>query len=309
MLLSVASAVMRLALRWPIADAEKVDQISDALELVQVRPDPQSSATLADLSTQDPTVGDHLGFRVLDAVALLMHCAAPSLSSDALAHALAAALSPDDLAQLDVSLRHRRPELYRPSGPQTIPLPPMARLQQLLGSRLRASSSTNVDVDGKPSIAEDKPWEEMDSVDPDGPAFVSLASLGVRPIERSETPTAASSSPLTDAPPRPAAEATLKRGERSNFEHEIDYDGVAALPVHFFRSLALGSRGDSDARPEAGDRTVTRGGAAEAAAARNASEGKKRKAEAEAVEEPARATRSTTARKKSTASTKRGKKK
>lgn len=225
--------------------------------------------------------------------------------------AMLAAQPGTTVAQLDFRIRRRFPALYRPDTPERFPLGGLDRVRLLLGANLRASTTSSIERDGKTYLVEEKPWEEMDRIEPNGPGFISLASLGAQTIRKVNGREAKEGAKETeegeDAPPAKEVE----KGDRRNFEHEIDTDDLSTLSVHFMRSLAVSARTENDpALKRTRAATISRTAPAPSSTTTPAQGGSKRKADAEIIEvdEPARQTRSTTSKKKAAAA-KRGKRK
>lgn len=150
---------------------------------------------------------------------------------------------------------------------------PMTRLKHILGSSLRGSTTTLQErvKDGVVKVLEEKPWEELEKMDDVGPGFMSIDSMKCQTLSQVEVvpkikrwvkknsrrasthsmlmaggnPTGSGEDTRTGERGEDEAEEDIEgeededpaKGDRENFEHELNTDGLSTMPIHFLRSL------------------------------------------------------------------------
>ncbi|KAH9810188.1 hypothetical protein DFH28DRAFT_1184889 [Melampsora americana] len=183
---------------------------------------------------------------------------------------------PDDMASTSAVgvMRKRFRWLHIPishlQAPSTHILP-MDRLKYILGASLRGTTTTFQErpKDGVVRLVEEKSWEELEKMDPVGPGFISIDSLKCQTLSqveivpegkrdtknrmRSEHENANRSATTDDSKTNDGMdenengqggqeedeedEEEIAKGDRENFEHELNTDVLSTMPLHFLRSL------------------------------------------------------------------------
>lgn len=148
---------------------------------------------------------------------------------------------------------------------------PMDRLKYILGASLRGTTTTFQErpKDGVVRLVEEKSWEELEKMDPVGPGFISIDALKCQTLSqvevvpegkrntknkmRSEHENANRSATTDDSKTNDGMddnengqggqedededEEEIVKGDRENFEHELNTDVLSTMPLHFLRSL------------------------------------------------------------------------
>ncbi|KAG0147916.1 hypothetical protein CROQUDRAFT_42064 [Cronartium quercuum f. sp. fusiforme G11] len=137
---------------------------------------------------------------------------------------------------------------------------PMTRLKYILGSSLRGVTTSIQErtKDGAVRLLEEKAWEELEKMELGGPGFLSVDGLKCQTLSQTEVAPetkmrrkrkrgSIGDSRTGDGVEEGAKdgeegeesewEEELTRGERTNFEHELNTDLLSTLPLHFLRSL------------------------------------------------------------------------
>ncbi|EGF99284.1 uncharacterized protein MELLADRAFT_94780 [Melampsora larici-populina 98AG31] len=184
---------------------------------------------------------------------------------------------PDDMALTSAVgvMRKRLRWLHIPISHLEAPctdILPMDRLKYILGSSLRGTTTTFQErpKDGWVKLVEEKSWEELEKMDPVGPAFISIDALKCQTLSqvevvpegrrntknkmRSEQENVIRSATTDDSKTNDGMDENennqggqededdeedeeIVKGDRENFEHELNTDVLSTMPLHFLRSL------------------------------------------------------------------------